>query len=245
MGFKNAQGQEVAFTVPDLPPATPTADARRAGGRRRRSRRASSTAAATSTSRTSPCRPGRQLDDASITDLAPEFTIAVTSGPGTVALDSTQAPILIDASNDTYRYWVTRTGHGLDDDDRADAGRRQTTDSTWALVDTTSGNTSPNPTDRVGGVHERRHGRPAHGVHRRRARTDRRTRRSTPRRSAPATSSSPLDGSTTGPLPITIIGSPTQIPGTERLPLLPQRARSPTARSTSRSRPAPGRTPRC
>ena len=55
------------------------------------------------------------LDTSSVTDLAPEFTIAPANpSDGTIALDSTQAPILMSqtATTYTYRYFTTGTLHG-------------------------------------------------------------------------------------------------------------------------------------
>jgi hypothetical protein len=51
---------------------------------------------------------GFTLDPASITDLAPEFTLT-GAGLGSVKLDGGQAPVLIgQLGNDyTYRYWTT------------------------------------------------------------------------------------------------------------------------------------------
>ena len=47
---------------------------------------------------------GAVLDPASVTDLAPEFTLA-GPGVGTVAIDSSQAPVL-DTATGAWRYWI-------------------------------------------------------------------------------------------------------------------------------------------
>ena len=139
MGFENAQGQAVTFTVPDDAPDTPTATlAGPADG--------GTISASTLNGRgyidVSYAVPsGQQLTDSSITDLAPEFTLNVT-GPGTVTLDNTQAPVLIDAATHTYRYWVVSNGTTA-----ATVVTLTPIDSSWALVDTTSGNTLPNADD--------------------------------------------------------------------------------------------------
>ena len=55
------------------------------------------------------------LDVSSVTDLAPEFTIAPqNASDGTIALDATQAPILMSqtATSYTFRYFTTGTLHG-------------------------------------------------------------------------------------------------------------------------------------
>ena len=46
---------------------------------------------------------GYTVDPLSITDLAPEFTLT-GSGLGTVAIDNSQAPLLL--TNGQYRYWL-------------------------------------------------------------------------------------------------------------------------------------------
>src|SRR4029077_8881695 len=86
MGFKNAQGDQVAFTVPDLPPSTPTATLAgpAEGGTVAEGTRNGSVFVDVSYIVPS----GKRLDDASILDLAPEFTISATSG--SISLDSTQ-----------------------------------------------------------------------------------------------------------------------------------------------------------
>ncbi len=210
MGFKNIQGQEVAFTVPDLPPATPTATL---GGPADGATIASSMLNGRGyVDVTYKVPTGQKLDDSSITDLAPEFTIAVTSGPGTVALDSSQAPIHL--SGNTYRYWVLTQGTDSSTTIALTPGDGQTTDSTWALVDTTSNNTSPNPTsasDAFTNVD-------ASGLHT--AYIDVGLAPTAGQTVDTSTLGAgdivfTLDGSTTGPLPITVIGSPTQIPNTD------------------------------
>jgi hypothetical protein len=47
------------------------------------------------------------IDIASITDLDPEFTVAIASGTGTIALDDSQAPTRIGTTGYTFRYWYT------------------------------------------------------------------------------------------------------------------------------------------
>ena len=52
------------------------------------------------------------LDVSSVTDLTDEFTIApVSSSAGTIALDDSQAPVLLSQSGSSYtfRYWTTGT----------------------------------------------------------------------------------------------------------------------------------------
>src|SRR5207249_4603989 len=52
------------------------------------------------------------IDVASVTDLAPEFTISPTNtADGTVALDATQAPVLVShtGSSHVFRYFTTGT----------------------------------------------------------------------------------------------------------------------------------------
>ncbi|HKI92981.1 MAG TPA: hypothetical protein VJ986_11835, partial [Gaiellaceae bacterium] len=133
MGFKNAQGQQVAFTVPNDPPTSPTATLAEGA----------TLAAGTLNGRgfvdVSYAVPtGDRLTASSITDLAPEFTIASTTG--SIQLDSTQAPILVDAATNTYRYWTIANNAG---------GTITLTpiDSAWAFVQTASGNTVANPLD--------------------------------------------------------------------------------------------------
>ena len=134
MGFKNVHGDQVAFQVADLPPPTPTtslegpADGGSAAAGELNGRGFIDVTYAIPT--------GDRLDDSSITDLAPEFTISSTGG--TIALDSTQAPILINATTHTYRYWTVSnnaTGIALTPDQDGLG---------WALVDGT-GNTVSNP----------------------------------------------------------------------------------------------------
>src|SRR5262249_11676651 len=58
---------------------------------------------------------GDQLDQASITDLGDEFTLAVGgSSHGTISLDDTQAPVFLGIDPTThqykFRYWVMSSG---------------------------------------------------------------------------------------------------------------------------------------
>ena len=80
---------------------------------------------------------GQRLNDASIADAAPEFTVTV-SGGGTVTVDTTQAPILIDATNHTYRYWVQVRG------DVTGAITLTPIDKSWVATDTATGEDVPN-----------------------------------------------------------------------------------------------------
>src|SRR5262249_52207735 len=134
MGFKNAQGNDAAFAVPSEPPANPIAglagpvDGGAIAQGELNGRGYIDVSYAVPT--------GQSLDDSSITDLAPEFTIAASSG--TIALDATQAPVLVGAATHTYRHWVVSnaaTGVTLTPIDKA-----------WSLTDTTTGNTTGNPT---------------------------------------------------------------------------------------------------
>ena len=141
-GLQELQGQDVAFTVPDLPPSIPTASL---GGPADGATIASSELNGRGYIDVTYTVPtGRKLDDASITDLAPEFTIAVTGGPGTVKLDSSQAPIHL--SGNTYRYWVLTQGTTSATTIALTPGDGSTSNSTWALDDATTGATNPNPT---------------------------------------------------------------------------------------------------
>ncbi|HVP75835.1 MAG TPA: hypothetical protein VMS63_07420, partial [Gaiellaceae bacterium] len=211
MGFKNIQGQEVTFTVPDLPPNIPTATL---GGPADGATIAASELNGRGYVDVTYIVPtGQKLDDASITDLAPEFTIAVTSGHGTVKLDSSQAPIHL--SGNTYRYWVLSQGTDSSTVIALTPGDGVTSDSTWALDDTTTGTTTPNPTDASAAFTFDPSGP---GL-----RTPYIDVGLAPT-SGQTVDTSTLgagdivftqDGSTTGPLPITIVGSPTQIPNTD------------------------------
>ncbi|HMJ90340.1 MAG TPA: hypothetical protein VK530_11010, partial [Candidatus Acidoferrum sp.] len=52
----------------------------------------------------------QQIDLASVFDLDPEFEITVSSpADGTLAIDATQRPALIDAATNTFRYWYAGT----------------------------------------------------------------------------------------------------------------------------------------
>ena len=119
MGFKNAQGDAVAFTVPSDSPTSPTATLEGPGN-------GGTVAAGDLNGRgfvdVSYAVPsGDRLDASSITDLAPEFT--VTSTTGSIQLDSTQAPILVNATTNTYRYWTVSSNVGRDD--HADPDRQR------------------------------------------------------------------------------------------------------------------------
>ena len=160
MGFKNSQGDEVTFSLPDEAPTSPTATL---GG---------PTNGGTISEGELNGRgfidvsylvgANEQLDDSSITDLAPEFTLSAASG--SIALDSTQAPVLIDPTTHTYRYWVVS--------DNATGITLTPIDSSWALDDTTTGIVSANPMT-AAAAFDVRHVARGDAVHRRRARPDR------------------------------------------------------------------------
>src|SRR5207249_2503091 len=53
------------------------------------------------------------VDAASVIDGAPQFTIkAQSSSDGTMALDTTQKPVLVDAATNKFRFFTTGTAHG-------------------------------------------------------------------------------------------------------------------------------------
>ena len=80
---------------------------------------------------------GNRLLDGSITDAAPEFTVSVSSG-GTVTVDTTQAPLLVNSATNTYRYWVQVRGNV--------SGTVTLTPiaNSWVATDTANGQTVPN-----------------------------------------------------------------------------------------------------
>src|SRR5262249_21918705 len=135
-GFKNAQGQDVAFTVPDLPPLTPTASLAGPSDGGTVAQSELNNRGFIDVTYVVPA--GKGLDDSSITDLAPEFTIAATTG--SIVLDSTQAPVLINTTPTahTFRYWVLSSG--------AANITLTALDTSWALSDLATGTTSANPT---------------------------------------------------------------------------------------------------
>src|SRR2546426_3924389 len=49
---------------------------------------------------------GLAIDEGSVTDLAPEFTLT-GDGLGSVVLDNSRAPVLVGTSTKTFRYWLT------------------------------------------------------------------------------------------------------------------------------------------
>ncbi|HET6548786.1 MAG TPA: calcium-binding protein, partial [Solirubrobacter sp.] len=109
MGFRNASGQEVEFVVPDEPPLTPTpilVGPQPGGG----------AALADMNGRgfvdVSFTMPGGVvLDRNTISDLDPEFDVTAVGDAGAAAaVDSTEAPLLLDAATNTYRYWLRTKG---------------------------------------------------------------------------------------------------------------------------------------
>jgi hypothetical protein len=102
MGFRDATGQEVEFTVPEEMPTTPTGSL---GG----PANGGSVSLGDINGRgyvdvTYTVPTGQTLDGASITDLDPEFTISSSVTTDRITTDDTQAPILI--SGTKYRYWT-------------------------------------------------------------------------------------------------------------------------------------------
>ncbi|MGZ6715887.1 MAG: hypothetical protein ACXVFG_14140, partial [Gaiellaceae bacterium] len=102
MGFRDATGQEVEFTVPEELPTTPTGSLAGPGD-------GSSVSLGDINGRgyldvTYTVPSGSTLDTGSITDLDPEFTISSSVTTDHITTDDTQAPILI--SGTKYRYWT-------------------------------------------------------------------------------------------------------------------------------------------
>ena len=92
MGFRDASGQEVEFAVSNLPPVTPTSSL--AGPRDTDSVSAGDVNGRGFVDVRFDVPTGLRLDESSITDLGDDFTIS--SSTGTLALDSMQAPLLLD-----------------------------------------------------------------------------------------------------------------------------------------------------
>src|SRR5918994_2440180 len=107
MGFRNASGQEVEFIVPDEPPATPTPTL--VGPRPGDGVALSDINGRGFVDVTFTMPGGHTLDRASIADIDPEFEISA-SGGGSVAFDTSQAPLLLDAATNRYRYWLNTKG---------------------------------------------------------------------------------------------------------------------------------------
>ena len=234
MGFKNVQGQEVTFAVPDLPPDDPTATlgGPADGGDDRRGR-----AERPRLHRRHVHRPDRSTG--STTRRSPtsrrSSRIAVErAGHGHPRLDAGADP--------HRRRRRTRTATGSVSQGTTRRRRMTLTpiDSAWALVDNTSGNTLREPGHLGRGVLERRLVAPRHAVRRRRPRADREPdrRRLDARRRRHVFSQ---NGST---LPITDRRHADADPGYRTSSATTSTGRSRTARSTSRSRRAPGATPR-
>ena len=107
MGFRNASGQEVEFIVPDEPPSTPTPIL--VGPRPGDGVAISEINGRGFVDVTFTMPGGHTLDRASIADIDPEFTVTPTGG-GTVTFDTSQAPLLLDAATNRYRYWLLTKG---------------------------------------------------------------------------------------------------------------------------------------
>ena len=129
MGFKNANGDPVAFTVPDPPPASPTPSlAFPPSG--------SNASVGDLNGRgyidvTFAVPTGKKLDESSVTDFAPEFDV---SG---ITLDPTQAPVKI--GDNTFRYWANGAASGTVTLTPKENG--------WSFTDTTTGNSTGNALD--------------------------------------------------------------------------------------------------
>ncbi|MBN1192526.1 MAG: hypothetical protein JXA36_02365, partial [Coriobacteriia bacterium] len=133
MGFRDATGAEVVFVVPEMPPAQPTATLAGPADGDKISLSEIDGRGFIDVSYAVPA--GYVLDEASITDLGTEFVVSATGG--TVTVDETQAPLLINGDAHTYRYWVISTG--------APTGLVLTwVKNSWALTNTTSGETEGN-----------------------------------------------------------------------------------------------------
>ena len=143
MGFRDASGQEVSFAVPDLPPVTPTSSL---GG----PRSGDSVALSDLNGRgyidvRFDVPAGFRLDEDSITDLGDDFVLSSTTGG--LTLDSTQAPVLLDAGTHTYRFWTKSTGtvSGVTIANLGnDAAGQQLVG--WSTIDVSSGQAGTNPT---------------------------------------------------------------------------------------------------
>ena len=102
MGFRDATGQEVEFTVPEEMPTTPTGSLGGPGNGSTVGLGDINGRGYVDVTYTVPT--GRTLDVGSITDLNPEFTISSSVLSDRITTDDTQAPILI--SGTKYRYWT-------------------------------------------------------------------------------------------------------------------------------------------
>ena len=233
MGFKNASGEEVAFTVPDAAAGEPDRRRCRARATADRSSQPAISTAAAYVDVTYVVPTGRRLDDASIIDLAPEFTISATGGrldharldPGAVLVNATTPHLPLLGRSRTTRAGRSRSRR---------IGRR------WAGRSTTAtGDTVEQPDDGGRRVH-----RSTRRTSRRRTSTSASTPTAEPdrrrsRRSARATSRSrsPARRSRSrSPAPRHASRERTSTATTS-----PARSRS--DRSTSRSRPGRGATP--
>src|SRR5205085_1129110 len=100
-GFRDAQGNEFAPTVVDDAPADPTAEL--AGPRAGDSISTQDLNGRGYVDVTFTPPAGSRLEAASITDFDPELKVNTVTG-GTLAFDDTQAPVLVNATTNTYRY---------------------------------------------------------------------------------------------------------------------------------------------
>src|ERR1700744_3505440 len=137
MGFETAAGREVTFTTTDDAPDSPTAslDGPADGGTISSSQLNNGGYIDVTFNVPS----GETIDDSTVTDLAPEFSLSASKG--TVTLDGPPPAVLISSTSTTrtYRYWVDSTG--------TDATTTLTLtpiDSAWALDVTSDGTTNPN-----------------------------------------------------------------------------------------------------
>ncbi|MDX6411753.1 MAG: large repetitive protein, partial [Gaiellaceae bacterium] len=136
MGFRNPSGEEVAFTVVDLPPPDPTATLAGPQNEKPISLQELNGRAFVDVDFEMPT--GQRLEGGSVTDSLPEFTITVSSG-GTVTIDTTQQPLLMNAATNTYRYWVQARG------DVSGNVELDALANSWIAKDTTTGALSVNP----------------------------------------------------------------------------------------------------
>ena len=108
MGFRDVNGQEVEFVVPNEPPAVPTPSL--AGPKEDGAIALAEINARGFVDVSFPVASNQRLDTRSITDAGDEFTI--TAAGGTVRLDPSQRPILINEATHTYRYFVLSKASG-------------------------------------------------------------------------------------------------------------------------------------
>ena len=102
MGFRDATGQEVAFTVPEEMPTTPTGSLAGPGNGGSVSVGDINGRGYVDVTYTVPS--GSTLDVGTVTDLGREFNISSSVTTDTITLDDTQAPIL--KSGTQFRYWT-------------------------------------------------------------------------------------------------------------------------------------------